>query len=383
LRVCLVYDHLYPATIGGGERWMHDLALALARDGHEVTYLTMRHWDSRPPVLEGVEIVGLVPAGTVYAEERRSLGPPLRFGLAVGRYLLRHGARFDVVHTAAFPYFPLLAAAVTRRRAGFRLAADWFEVWTRRYWRRYAGDVVGTLGWLVQRACVNVRHEAFCNSRHTERRLLEEGFEGPHAVLPGLYAGPIEPSPASRVGHTVVFAGRHVREKRVPLLVEAFAEARREVRSLRLELFGDGPDSVNAKRTAAALGLEEAVSFHGRRPQDEVERAFARAACVATASEREGYGLIVVEAAARGTPSVVVAGEENAAADLVEDGVNGIVASQATPAALGAGIVDAVRRDRELRETTLAWFVEHADELRIERSIELVVESYARVGASR
>jgi glycosyltransferase involved in cell wall biosynthesis len=378
VRVCLVYDHLYPATIGGGERWMHDLALALAREGHEVTYLTMRHWDGRPPVLEGIEVVGLVPAGTVYAEERRSLRPPLRFGLAVGRYLLRHGARFDVVHTAAFPYFPLLAASATRRRGGYRLVADWFEVWTRRYWRRYAGDVVGTLGWLVQRRCVKVRHEAFCNSRHTERRLLEEGFNGPHAVLPGLYAGPVEPSPAGTVEPMVVFAGRHVREKRVPLLVEAFAEARRELPSMRLELYGDGPDRANAERTAVALGLGEAVSFRGRRPQAEVERAFARAACVATASEREGYGLIVVEAAARGTPSVVVAGEENAAAELVADGVNGVVAAHPTPPALGAAIADAVRRGTELREATLAWFAEHADELRIERSIELVVASYAR-----
>ena len=112
-----------------------------------------------------------------------------------------------------------------------------------------------------------------------------------------------------------------------------------------------------------------------------MEAAFARASCVATASEREGYGLIVVEAAARGTPSVVVAGAENAATELVTDGVNGIVARQATPAALGAAIVEAVRRGPALRDTTLAWFTEHADELRIERSIELVLERYA--GTSR
>ena len=381
MRVCLVYDHLYPATIGGGERWLHDLALALVREGHEVTYVTMRHWDERPPALDGVEIVGLVPAGTVYSEERRSLGPPLRFGVAVGRYLLRHGSRFDVVHTAAFPYFPLLASATARRRGGYRLVADWFEVWTRDYWRRYAGSLVGMLGWLVQRRCVRVRHEAFCNSRHTERRLLEEGFAGPHAVLPGLYAGPIEPSPASAIDPAVVYAGRHVREKRVPLLVEAFAEARRELAELTLELYGDGPDRANAERTARALGLDGSVAFHGKRPQEDVEAAFARASCVATASEREGYGLIVVEAAARGTPSVVVAGAENAATELVTDGVNGIVSPQATPAALGTAIVEAVRRGPALRDATRAWFVEHADELRIERSIELVLERYA--GTSR
>ena len=60
----------------------------------------------------------------------------------------------------------------------------------------------------------------------------------------------------------------------------------------------------------------------------------ARAACLATASEREGYGLVVVEAAAHGTPSVIVAGAENAAIELVDDGVNGVVAPDATARAL-------------------------------------------------
>lgn len=376
MRICLVYDHLYPATVGGGERWMHDLAVSLAARGHEVTYLTMRHWHDRPPVLGGVEIVGLVRAGRVYADERRSLGPPLRFGLAVGRYLARHGRRFDVVHTAAFPFFPMLAAGLARRRGGYRLVADWYEVWSRPYWQRYAGTVVGAAGWLVQRRCVHLRHRAFCISRLTERRLLEEGFDGTHTVLPGLYAGPVLASAGTVVEPVVVYAGRHVPEKRVPLLVEAFAVARRAVPSLRLALYGDGPDRGNAEAAAARLGVADAVESLGRRPQEEVESAFARAACVATASEREGYGLIVVEAAARGTPSVVAAGPENASTELVVDGVNGAIAADATPESLADAIVRVVRAGTALRESTLAWFAANADDLRIERSVELVTRSY-------
>ena len=49
-----------------------------------------------------------------------------------------------------------------------------------------------------------------------------------------------------------------------------------------------------------------------------------RALCLLLTSRREGYGLVVVEAASHGTPSVVVAGEDNAATELIEEGVNGI-----------------------------------------------------------
>lgn len=356
---------------------MHNLALALAEAGHEVTYLTMRHWRDAPPELPGVHVIGLVPPGSVYVDGRRSLVPPMRFGLAVGRFLLRHGARFDVVHTAAFPYFPLLGAGIARRHGGYRLVADWYEVWSLGYWRRYAGPVIGTLGWLIQRRCIRIRHQAFCISRLTERRLLAEGFTGPHDVLPGLYAGRLEPSPGDSHQPLVVFAGRHVKEKRVPLLIRGFAVARRDNPTLRLAVYGDGPDRERAEREAGRLELLDCVDFLGRRPQVEVEQAFARAACVASASEREGYGLIVVEAAARGTPSVVVASEENAAAELVVHGVNGMVATEATAESIGTAIGEVVRAGAQLRASTVRWFVDNADDLRLERSLELVGRTYA------
>jgi hypothetical protein len=61
--------------------------------------------------------------------------------------------------------------------------------------------------------------------------------------------------------------------------------------------------------------------------------------------------------------------------------VNGVVAKRATPEAIGAAIVAAVRGGTGLRESTLAWFRDNADALRMERSVELVTRAYA--GESR
>jgi len=46
--------------------------------------------------------------------------------------------------------------------------------------------------------------------------------------------------------------------------------------------------------------------------------------------------MVVVEASAHATPSIVVAGEDNAATELVEDGVNGVVVASAEPEAVAA-----------------------------------------------
>jgi glycosyltransferase involved in cell wall biosynthesis len=379
VRICLVYDHLFPQTIGGTERWMRDLALKLASIGHDVTYLTMRHWDKDAvPALPGVRLVGLVRPGSIYGDDRRTLGPPLRFGLAVARHLFRCGRGYDVVHTAAFPYFPLLAAGVLRRRSGYRIVVDWHEVWTRSYWRRYAGFVRGEIGWLIQRLCVRLPHRAFCVSRLHAQRLVTEGYRAEPTILPGEYAGPVEFSPAHRADPSlVVYAGRHVREKRLPALIRAFARARERHPHLRLEIYGDGPERVRVEALVRELGLTESVCVAGHRPEEEVASALGRAACLATASEREGYGLVVVEAAARGTPSVVVAGPENAATELVTEGVNGAIARDASSGELADALLRVVDAGPTLRASTAEWFAENAGALSLEGSLALVVRSYA------
>lgn len=380
MRICLVYDHMYPQTVGGAERWLRDLALRLAASGHKVTYLTMRHWEEGgTPALPGVHVIGLTDPGRVYSEGRRTLGPPIRFGLAVGRHLLAHGSAYDVVHTASFPFFPLLVSAALRRRGGYRLFVDWIEIWTRGYWRRYAGAFVGTIGWLVQTACVRIRHTAYCLSRLHADRLIAAGYRGTPTIHPGLYAGSVDPTPAERVDPAlVVYAGRYVREKRVDALVRAFARARERRPDLRLDLYGDGPERRRVEALIRDLGLTSNVRVLGRRPEEEVADAIGRAACLATASEREGYGLVVVEAAARGTPSVVAAGPENAATELVVQGVNGTVARSHSPDDLADALLSVIDRGPPLRDSTARWFAENAPALTIDHSLEQVIREYSR-----
>ena len=110
-------------------------------------------------------MIAVGPQLELYANGRRRIPPPLVFGFGVLRHLARHGGRYDVVHTASFPYFSLLAAAALRRRWGYRIVADWFEVWTAGYWRApTSGRSPGRIGWGVQQLCLRVEQRAFCFS---------------------------------------------------------------------------------------------------------------------------------------------------------------------------------------------------------------------------
>ncbi len=381
MRICLVYDCLFPYTVGGAERWYRNLAERLAADGHEVTYLTLRQWERGDPldVDARVQVVTAAPRMDLYTGGgRRRILPPLVFGVGVFLHLLRRGRRYDVVHTCAFPYFSLLAAGLLRGPMGFALVVDWFEVWSSSYWSDYLGGVRGRVGALVQRLCVLIPQRAFCFSEMHAKRLREEGLRGEVTVLRGLYAGteePITPRPADPV---VLFAARLIPEKQASLGVAAIALAAQRIDGLRGEFLGDGPDRGALEAAIAQHGLEGVVSAPGFADGETVDAEMRRALCMLLPSRREGYGMVVVEAAARGTPSVVVAGEDNAATELIVDGVNGKVAERADPEAVAEAIARVHAAGLALRESTARWFEENADRLSLEHSLKTVLSSYSR-----
>ncbi|HSZ14026.1 MAG TPA: glycosyltransferase [Solirubrobacteraceae bacterium] len=399
MRVCLVYDCLFPHTVGGAERWYRDLAERLAGEGHEVTYLTLRQWPrgERAQIDPRVRVATAGPRMALYTEDgRRRILPPLVFGAGVFLHLLRRGRRYDVVHTCSFPYFSLLAAGLLRPAMRFGLVVDWFEVWGRSYWREYLGGVGGRVGQLVQRLCALVPQRAFCFSELHARRLRTEGLRGEVTVLRGLYAGEgargaaddpdatIVPSATAATDAsepTVLFAGRLIPEKQVTLAVAAMASAVQRIDGLRGEFLGDGPERGALDEAIDRHGLQGVVTARGFTDTETVDAEMRRALCMLVTSRREGYGLVVVEAAARGTPSVVVAGEDNAAIELIEEGVNGFVAPSADPGEIAAAIVRVHEAGAALRDSTARWFAENAEKLSLEGSLRRVLDSYAGGGS--
>ncbi len=381
MRVCIVYDCLFPWTIGGAERWYRNLAERLAADGHDVTYLTRLQWEpASAPQIPGVRVIAVSGTDELYGPDgTRRFGPPLRFGRGVLGHLWRHGRDYDVVHTASFPYFSLLAAGVARRRGGYRLLADWHEVWTGEYWRSYVGGLAGTVGLLVQRACARVDHVAFCFSRLHAGRLVAAGYAGEPIVLEGEYAGDLTPPVArsAAVPALVVVAGRQIAEKRVPAAVAGIAAARARGADVRAVIFGDGPEHALVRAEIERLGLADVIETPGFVDAAVIDEALRGALCLLHPSSREGYGMVVVEASAAGTPSIVVADADNAAVELVDEDVNGVIAPSATAEDLADALLAIHAGGDALRASTCAWFAANATRLSLGASLDVVAARYA------
>jgi glycosyltransferase involved in cell wall biosynthesis len=261
----------------------------------------------------------------------------------------------------------------------YRVVVDWHEVWSREYWREYLGAAGGLVGAAVQALCLRVPQRAFCFSRLHAGRLREWGLRGELSVLEGEYAGDQDGRAPASPEPLVVFAGRHIPEKQAAALVPAMAR----LPELRAEIYGDGPERSEVLRLRAQHGLEERVEVPGFVDATRVEHALRHALCMVLPSRREGYGMVVIEAAAQGTPSVVVRAPDNAAVDLVEEGVNGYVAESAAPDELAAAIRRVEAGGFGLRESTAAWFRRNARRLSLDESLEAVLRAYDSESARR
>ena len=262
---------------------------------------------------------------------RRSCSAP-----ACSWHLLRHGRRYDVVHTASFPYFSLLAAALAaparplpaRRRLVRGLEP---RVLARVPRRASAGASATLVQRLLRCACRSARSAS--RELHAGR-LREEGLRGEVTVLRGrVRRRPRAPPGRAPAEPLVVFAGRHIPEKRAPRgRRRGRARARADRRAARRRSSATGP---SARRVLAAIARARRSRASSRRPGSStprtVDAALRRALCLVLPSRREGYGLVVVEAAARGhAERRRRATPDNAAAELVEEGVNGFVAPSAS-----------------------------------------------------
>jgi glycosyltransferase involved in cell wall biosynthesis len=149
-------------------------------------------------------------------------------------------------------------------------------------------------------------------------------------------------------GPVVLYVGRFTAVKRIPLLLEAFADARpRMAERASLVLVGGYPGESEGEHpaaTVARLGLDD-VRLAGWFGQHELPELLAASDVLVLASARESFGQVVVEAMACGVPPIATASP--GPADIVADGETGWLVPVDDRAALADALVDAVGRPAE------------------------------------
>lgn len=376
--LAVAYDCLFPYSTGGGERQYRAFAEELGRSGFDVDYLTSRQWDGETPTEGLFRILPITPRLFLYsADGVRRIPAALRYAAGLFGALARRRRRYAAVIVSGLPIFNVFAARLALLGSGTKLVVDYLEVWHRRQWIEYSGTVTGTIAWVLQRAAIAITPLATCHSQLSATRLLREGLRRAPLVSPGLIDGAVEVAPPASAATPpyVLYAGRHIPDKRVDVLPAAIAAAREDIPDLRLVILGTGPSSEAVRAEVRRVGGESWTDFPGFVSEAELDRLLHGALALANPSRREGYGLVVVEANAHGTPVVLVADEGNAATELIESDVNGVVSPTTRPADLARAIRDVADGGDDLRRSSRAWYDTAVGTRTIRRTVEGILSA--------
>jgi glycosyltransferase involved in cell wall biosynthesis len=197
--------------------------------------------------------------------------------------------------------------------------------------------VLGAQSWLSDRWIRGCFDLCITNSAHMLERLRESGIAVDEFVWNGAR---IPEHPAVRDARpSVAFAGRLVREKGADVLIRAAARVLRARADVAFVIFGDGPERNALEELVRSLGIGGSVTFPGHLDRADLEARIGGASIQAVPSLwDEPFGLVTIEAMARGTP--VVAAATGASVELIEDGVTGRLVAPGEDADLADALLD-------------------------------------------
>ncbi len=317
---------------GGSERYVETVAAGLAAAGHDVTVFSAAYpGAARESWRDGVRFVRRGGKFTVYAYALRELATG-RLGTPDVVVDVQNGMPFWTRLVARCPVI-VLVHHVHREQWGvvYGAMAARFGWWLE--------------SWLAPRVYRDCRYVTVSDVTRDELSALGVDADRIDVARNGTAQAPATAVVRDDAPRICVL-GRLVPHKQVEHALEVAARLRPRCPDLRVSVVGAGWWADRLTETARRLGVDDITQFHGfldeRRKHDELARSWLLLA----PSVKEGWGLVVVEAAQRGVPALAYRSAGGIAESIV-DGETGVLVDdldQLTDA-VGELLDDGSRRD--------------------------------------
>jgi len=340
----LIVSGIWPPDVGGPASHAPDVAGFLRSRGHEV---------------EVVTTAGSPPAAEEYPVRWLSRSLPVGIRHLRGAALVRARARrADVVYTTGMIGRSSLGAALAHKPVVLKLTSDpVFERSLR--WKLFGADLGAFQHARGFRIGVLRRARDLALARATRviipseaLRKLALGWGLPSekvVVIPNPISPPqLDDREELRrrhglEGRTLVFAGRMVPQKAIPVALEAVVRNP----DVSLVLAGEGPYLERLQKLAGSLPLDGRARFLGPQPRQTVFELLRGADAALLSSSWENFPHMVVEALSVGTP--VLSTDVGGVTEILRDGENGLLVPMNDAEAL-AGAIRRYFDDEALQE---------------------------------
>jgi glycosyltransferase involved in cell wall biosynthesis len=324
--LAFVTDSIWPYNTGGKEKRLYDISQKLVRENYQVHIYTMKWWKgSNIKNEDGATLHAISPLYPLYSGPRRSIKEALLFGLACLKLITEKWNDIDIDQMPFFPVYSIKLVCLLKRKS---MSATWHEVWGKKYWQDYLGPI-GILAYWIEKLSVRLPNQIISVSALTTSRLIQMfGSKNVITIPDEIDAAHIQSILPSVQKSDIIYAGRLLAHKNVDLLIKSLALLKTQSPNIKCLIIGNGPENNSLKKLSLDLKLTENITFSDfLEKHDELYSLIKSARVFVLPSSREGFGIVVAEALACGTPVVTTNHPDNAAKELITPGSNGYISN--------------------------------------------------------
>jgi glycosyltransferase involved in cell wall biosynthesis len=289
---------------GGAEVFTHEIGKRLVTKGHTICFFTSAFDGCKKnETIDGIQIFRAGNRYTVYLEARK--------------YYKKHAGQFDII-IDEINTVPFMTPDFVKD--GTPIVALIHQL-AREFWFLETRFPINVLGyhffedrWLKK--YVNLPTLTVSNS--TKEDLINLGFKDVSIIPEGLNVKPLDSIPEKEKDPTFIFVGRMGHAKRPDHVIEAFSYIREKRPDAKLWMVGDG-----AMRKQLEARNIDGVTFFGFVSSEKKYELMSRAHAILVPGVREGWGLVVTEANAMGTPAIGY--NIHGLRDSIKDGETGLL----------------------------------------------------------
>jgi len=334
---------------GGAEVFTHEIAKRLVKRGDEVTLFTSKFDNcKKEEFVDGIRIIRAGGKYFVYQKAKeyyKNIFSKEGFDVVI-----------DEINTKPFstPKFV---------NNGEKIIALIHQL-AREFWFYETPFPVNLIGYYIleKRWLKNYANiPTITVSNSTKKNLDDLGFKKIFIVHNGLNIKPLSEVPEKAEKPTIIYVGRMKKAKKPQDVIEAFKIVKKEIRDVQLWMVGDGYLRKKLETKAKDIRF---FGYVDKRTKDELVK---KAWVIAVPGVREGWGQVVTDANALGTPAVGY--NIPGLRDSIKHGYNGLLVEDGNIEALANAVVYLLENDN-LREELSRNAIEWAKRFSWDRSAE-------------
>ncbi len=331
MKIALVYDLIYPYSIGGAESRYFSLAKHLVLKGHEVHLFGVTMWNGKNTlkVSKKFLIHGISRYSSKYSfKGNRKIFEPIKYSFFLFIELLRYD--FDIIDVSAFPYFPVFSCKLYSIIKKKPMVVTWHEVWNEYwndYWKKFRSR--GIIGKTIEKLVAKLSKDNLCVSKSVSNKFKKIAAKKSFVINNWIDVSKIKKAQPLKEKYDIISVGRHLKHKNFGLLLKICSVLIKTHPDLKVLIIGQGPETVNLLKIRQALNLEHNVEILSFTKEQKLMYRYLKSSKIfVLLSELEGFSIISFEAMASGLPVITLNTENNALTDFIGEGKNGYLCNK-------------------------------------------------------